>query len=1227
MQISPKFNIILSNKAENKTNNQRYNFIKQNEQKDSFTSTTSEVSFKAKAPIPPTLERMLKSKNYWAILGATVTAVAASIWQQLTNNGENDTELTEDQIAELIKSNYPNDVKEQDSNPINNENIIDVDPVEVFTATENPDDINVTEANNILVDVNAVRNNKDSEQVEILGVTETDESIETTEVNNILVETETVEDAKNKTEDEDQKLKLTTLKLEPSKQSAKPVLTEKDLAMAEKIKELSANGYDVKYMSNELGVSTTKIYTLMNALGMNPPRKQRLIDAQNMTKEEVIKLCEDNLGMNVAGLSYILGISTKEMAKILMKYDIPTPRRITSAKKLEALKKAKEEEKAKEAANKAIEENTVENAQDIKPEVAKNTQEKIEEQINEETAVKNHAELNKTVLELSRQNLSQRQIADKLGISVGEVRKIFIDEIKNSVNKLQELADKGYTLEQAAEELGKDIKTVERDARRKGIVFNTNTEDSNAVKNSEPVKKVKKTKKIDIKKYSETIKKFQETIRTDIQFASSTLVLNEAIEKDINKIREDHKDKIDLINKLEKANFFSGVADYKNIDPTLVEITPQGYIRYSAKDLLIRFLARQYNVIANDKDLEARFAMAKSRGLQTIPTTALIDIPLICDTDIPENDPMFEKFVECFDSESCLKQIEIAIKKHNNSFIKEACSQELVDKINELNGPYIKIDKNVLFNIICQPKAAKSMMFYYSIPKFQNADDVTQTQKELMQAIENFKYRSFAKEYIDLVNIYNTYCGESCDEELTARLLKELKAIEKPQEFKQETIDELRSIIETYKKGVVPEIRTPDDSELYDVKTINIDENTTKEEKDKFLQECKNILDECFDDERYNNDDLLTTIIDFTDFVNVESLDDLQNLQKLIIILDDIKNNKITIKKANDICKTENIKTIAKAEKEKLEKAAKAEEKKLEEEMKKEDELRTNLNEQYLEPFFNKFNNNIVISNILAAVQGKLNNLDLSKLESLKEVLKMFQEAIDNDLKQDINKILEIIKTQFFTSDEIVELNQLIADKNIIYNIKYLKGEIELEDNYKKIVKEKFNKAEITENEAMKYLKNIDDYQALSNEDKTHITKILTIFDKDAKGTEKRLLEAILKDEYINTPTYIYNNFYNDYIEINPKGKKDLWKDQTNARIIVLKEFEEAAPYISKGGNVAGIEFLDHKEYDAWIRIVSDNGNMRIASKKFKGQNNKTHNPCFDVFIPDHKNKGKIGKK
>lgn len=1199
MQILPKFNLIQSENLQKKQA-QRYSFIKQNEQKDSFTSTTGQVAFKAKAPIPPSLERMLKSKNYWALLGAAVTAVAANLWQQLTNNGENDIELTEAQIAELIKANYPDEIKEQENTLEDNENVIDVEPVEVSVVTE----ANDTEA---------------SEPVEVIVNVDSVEDIENQSNNN----------------ENEQKLKLKTIKLDPAKQSAEPIMTEKDLEMLERIKELQAQDYKVKDMSKELGVSTTKIYLLMKAGGVNPPHKQKLIDAKKLTKEEVIKLCEDNIGVNTSGLSYILGISIREMENILRKYDIPAPRRITNTKKLEALKKAKEEEKAKEAANKTPEEKTVENVQDIKPEVAKNAQEKIEEQINEETAVKNDAELNKTVLELSRQKLSHKQIADRLGLTVGEVRKIFIDEIKNSVNKLQELADKGYTLEQAAEELGKDIKIIERDAKRKGIVFNTNTEDSETPKKAETADNVEtakatkndnkttvktdneleETKKeIDLKKYSEIIKKFKETIKTDIQFASSTLILNEAIEEDINKIREEHKDKIDLINKLERANFFSGVADYKKIDPTLAEITPQGYIRYSAKDLLMRSLADQYSVIANDKNLEARFTMAKNRGLKTISPTDLNKIILSSDTNIPENDPMFEKFVECFDFESCLKQIEIAIKKHNNAFIKEACPQELVDKINELNGPYIKIDKNVLFNIICKPEVAKGMMFYYSIPKFQNADDVTQTQKELMQAIEEFKYRSSAKEYIDLVNIYNTYCGENCDEEFTTSLLKELKAIEKPQEFNQETIDELRSIIKSYSTGVVPERMTPDNSELYDVKTINIDENTTKEEKEKFLQESKNILNECFDDERYNNEDLLSTIIDFMDFVNIESLDDLQNLQKLIIILDDIKNNKITIKKANDICKTENIKTTAKIKEEELE-----------EEIKKEDELRTNLNKQYLRPFFNKFNNNTLISNILAAVQYKLSNLDLNKLESLEEVLNMFQQAIDIDSKQDINKILEIIKTQFFTSDEIEKLDQLIADKNKENNIKYLKGEIKLEDNYKKIVKEKFDQGNITEAQAMDYLKIIDSYQNATFIDKSKITNILEFFkpnekskigkkvleefenDENAKkilesfttdSIGKKIIVSIIEEEYLNETTFINNDFLKKTIKITPAVKNAVWGKYKSENIMILIKSENVAKNksITRGGNGdEGFEIRKSDDNPIWLKICGNLGDIRLT--------------------------------
>ena len=88
MKITPEFGLILTKRNENEVNKNVGNvrLLKENNS-DTFTSTTkptrSLVSFKGVTQSPNKLVEMVKSSNYFKILGATIVATASALWTQL----------------------------------------------------------------------------------------------------------------------------------------------------------------------------------------------------------------------------------------------------------------------------------------------------------------------------------------------------------------------------------------------------------------------------------------------------------------------------------------------------------------------------------------------------------------------------------------------------------------------------------------------------------------------------------------------------------------------------------------------------------------------------------------------------------------------------------------------------------------------------------------------------------------------------------------------------------------------------------------------------------------------------------------------------------------------------------------------------------------------------------------------------------------------------------------
>ena len=105
MSISNKFNLVLSNKIKDKKQKnssvtQSY-YRKNLNQTDTFESTTkNQVSFKGHQKLID-IQKAFQSESYKKILSAFSVA-ALALWAKLTNNGEKEIDLPEEDLKKLI---------------------------------------------------------------------------------------------------------------------------------------------------------------------------------------------------------------------------------------------------------------------------------------------------------------------------------------------------------------------------------------------------------------------------------------------------------------------------------------------------------------------------------------------------------------------------------------------------------------------------------------------------------------------------------------------------------------------------------------------------------------------------------------------------------------------------------------------------------------------------------------------------------------------------------------------------------------------------------------------------------------------------------------------------------------------------------------------------------------------------------------------------------------------
>lgn len=133
MSVTNRFNLVLSNKISNNTCNASTtpNYLRKfANQTDSFESSTkkNQISFKGAQKIPAEIQKMISSNNYWKILGATIATTATALWAKITNNGQNDADLTVEEIENKIRENLPEIFQEQEAEATEiTEEVIDIE--------------------------------------------------------------------------------------------------------------------------------------------------------------------------------------------------------------------------------------------------------------------------------------------------------------------------------------------------------------------------------------------------------------------------------------------------------------------------------------------------------------------------------------------------------------------------------------------------------------------------------------------------------------------------------------------------------------------------------------------------------------------------------------------------------------------------------------------------------------------------------------------------------------------------------------------------------------------------------------------------------------------------------------------------------------------------------------------------------------------------------------------
>lgn len=799
MKITSEFGLILAKRNENETNQNTGNirFLKDNKS-DTFVSTTkaysSRVSFLGGTLSPNKLVDMLKSNNYFKILGATIVATATTLWTQLNEAGIKDKDITEKDITKMLTSSVDEALKEIANNKL---------------CTEKTEISNVNEE---IIEAEATPIAPAKKRGRPKG-------------------------SKNKPKIKAENIK--TVPLKDGKQKIQKIkrITEENIKL---VSDLANTGkYSQIEIARQTGIPEGTVSRIVKKYDLPTPKKTRKANIDSLTNEKILQIFEENKNASKKEVAQIFGITPNDLDKLCKERKIP---------KFVSLKKAEQIDEATLRADILLGLTTQEIAQKegLKTNEVRDAYKKYGiENPNRKKRILLDDEIITEIKQRKANGESKEEIAQAMNVAIITVNRVISNKNSSFFIELKKLAKEGLTIDEIAKATNKTVRTIKRFATRYNINIKGNSQESENTSSTNKIDILKKREKTELSKY--LIKKYNiEITEDDIFFAFPRLEIEqtEEIKNLIKTLKERFEKEIEIINKLDYAQVLQNIEKTKKTDESSKPI------RYSNEDLINRYLAKSYNLmLGRDNNIERVQNFIDKISVPKIildndKTDFINDLWRHKDTEIPENSPLFEEYKKCFNRKAIELKVESLKSNYKKAILDQISTPENLKILQDANSQYFEITPKVLFNLVLERKNCNYAKLI--IPKLKtNKEDANDTQKELMEIISSFKKKEFVKEYIDLVNIYNQFCTENYAPDFAESFKKNLNKISLLENI---SVSELRDLINNYKSGVAI-----DSESIIDKTTEKIDYSALSfEELKNELEEIYNKLPQNTNEELYN---------------------------------------------------------------------------------------------------------------------------------------------------------------------------------------------------------------------------------------------------------------------------------------------------------------------------------------------------------------------------------------
>lgn len=1094
MNITPKFGLLAVNKLEKEQVVEKRMNLTSNPLNSSETDTfisgnaprKNAVSFRGGTPNPNKILEMLKSNAYFKILGATIVATATALWTQLKEAGIKEEDITEEDITKMLTSSVDDVLKEKKGE--------------------------------VLVEEK-----------------QSDEKIIEAEV------AEPVESTKKRGRPKGSKNKVKTVKLseekQPDEKNAKRKYEENVRIVTELAKDGKLSQIEISRIS---GIRELTVSRIVRKYNLPTPKRNRKANISEVSTEKILEIFEQNKFSTKKDVASILGLSEVALDKLCEERGIANFVRVKNAEKLD-----------KESLEKDFSEGLTTQEIAQKYNVKINIIRKAYRDFGIENPNRKERSFidEKTIAEIKQRrenNESTESIAQDMGLSLITVERIARGHNSTFVLELKKMAQEGASLEEASKQTGKPIKTIRQLATRYGIKFSEKAGSKVNIQND----KLKRGL-VDRAKIGKFLNKFNEKQLSQVTpdnlffiFPRIEVELSEESKELIARLKKSYKKEIDIINKLDNAKTLKDIQDCMKGGSRTV-------IRYSNEDLMNRYLAKSYALLkAKDNDKSIRAFIDKT----TVPRIILNkenvdfikDVWRFKDTEVPENDPLFEEYKACFNKRATEFQIEVLKHNYKKSIMNELVNSECLQIIQQENSPYVEITAQVLFNLIfSEQKVQAKAIIPEFITSYESADEI---QKEIIDTINLFKKKEFVKEYVDLVLFYNANYAENYEPEQAKRFLSELINVSKSEKIEK---SDLRNLINNYKSGnvVQDDKSATKQQEVVDYSVLS-------------LEELKMALDELYEKlPEGTSEEFQMRALDFTTYANDQDID---TLREFLVILNSVINGELSDKEAIDKCVSEGISP-----------------------------LEGGIDDWLLQKEISqmKSDNDRLYREIL----------DLLHADKYK-----FIQALQGDINamatMDIRQLGELNKNLYKIYSMVNEPEALEHYLDGIINKKLVSGQTATGDKLKNFVLDfaKTLKYRSAPEFALKCLDKIDEYNSLPYEEQNLIANVLEIFDDEDSEIEKALVIEIVNNRCLKNDSVIYNKAYDKDVIITKELKQELLNKYQGAYFL-LKWFEEAAALKATKKSSCGIKDLtiNNKDpkYSMEIKILNKNfGQIRLLS-------------------------------